>query len=312
MCGERDNLESVRYWRTSPERVAQRFYVAFCLLMSSVQDFILGQKERESKNLNWSATCSYYSLVHGGRLLCFLAFGDYPTSHAKLRSVLSSRPQPRTTRRQEQDGYPFDWLRGFATLAGTRPSQVRRNEGATVGEFHQLIAAYLNRVRVKEVERRLAKVGAVLAAAGPLRNDSNYEALLIAHEYRHLTMSTAFDRLSLHMGMAAETTLPFLVDAFRGFRSHDPDLPEVRDEYEAFLHEYVHDRIGGAIRTKLGGSAIVLDKLEGILTRLGTQPTGARYDDLENRLSMAVFGSKSQLMSNFEQRIADLEQETGC
>ena len=66
---------SLGYWRARPERVPQRFYVAFCLLMSSLQDAILGQKERQSHNLNWSATCSYYSLVHGGRLLCFLALG---------------------------------------------------------------------------------------------------------------------------------------------------------------------------------------------------------------------------------------------
>jgi len=58
--------------------------------MSSVQDLILGQKEQESNNLNWSATCSYYALVHGGRLVCFLGLGDYPMQHAELRNLLSA------------------------------------------------------------------------------------------------------------------------------------------------------------------------------------------------------------------------------
>lgn len=173
-----------------------------------------------------------------------------------------------------------------------------------------MIAAYLNQVQVAEVDSRLTRFGAILAAAAPLRNDSNYEALLIAHEYQHVTMSAAFDRLSLHMGKAAETTLPFFVDAFRGFRCHDPGLPGAREEYEAFLHEYVHGRIGGAIRRKVSGSATIDAKLEGILTDLGTRSTGAPYDHLEDQVSMAVFGGKAQLMRNFEQRIADLERET--
>lgn len=312
MCDERDNLESVRYWRTPPERVPQRFYVAFCLLMSSVQDFILGQKERASNNLNWSATCSYYSLVHGGRLLCFLALGDYPTSHAKLRHVLSSRPQPRTIPRREQDGYPFDWLRGFATLAGGQPSQVRGNEAGTVGEFRQVIAAYLNHVHVEEVERRLAKVGAMLAAAGPLRNDSNYEALLIAHEYQHVTISEAFDDLSRHMANAAESALPFVIDAFTGFRRHDPDLPQGRDEYESLLHDYVHDRIGGAIRRKLGGSVPMEAKLKDVLSLIDTCSIGARYEHLEAQMSMGVFGGKAHLMREFQGRIENLAKETGA
>lgn len=312
MCEMRENLASIRYWRTSPELLAQRFYVAFCLLMSSVQDSILGQKERASKNFNWSATCSYYCLVHAGRLLCFLALGDFPTPHAKLRHVLASCPQPQSNPRRRQHGYPFDWLNGFATLGGGRSTQVPSNEDGTAVEFRQIIAAYLNHVQVTDVERRLTKLGAFLAAASPLRNDSNYEALLIAHEYRHVPMSDAFDRLSLNMGTAAESVLPFVIDAFNGFRRHDPDLQERRDEYESFLHEYVHNRIGGAIRRKLGCSSTLERKLEDVLTRIGTRSTGAQHNGLEGQVSMALFGGKAQLMRDFMGKIEALERETGA
>ena len=310
MGDERESLASLRYWRMSPERLAQRFYVGFCLFMSSVQDSILGQKERASNNLNWSATCSYYSLVHAGRLLCFLALGDFPTSHAKLRHVLSSRPQLRTNPRGREHGYPFDWLNGFATLQGGRSGQILSNEGGTAVEFRRIIVAYLNHLQVTDVERRLTKLGAFLAAAGPLRNDSNYEALLIAHEYRHVAMSDAFDRLSLVMATAAESALPFVIDAFNGFRRDDPDLQERRDEYEAFLHEYVHDRIGDAIRRKLGPSSDLERKLEEVLTRIGTLSTGAPYDGLEDQVSMAMFGGKARLMQDFMDQIEVLATET--
>jgi hypothetical protein len=301
---ERENLTSVRYWQTPAERVPQRFYVAFCLLMSSVQDSILGQKERESNNLNWSATFSYYSLVHGGRLLCFLALGDYPTSHAELRRLFSPRLTER--RRTGRNGYPFDWLRGFATPPHGQPGQALPEEGGTAAEFRQMIAAYLNQVHVADVEQRMSQLGEVLEAAAPLRNDSNYEALLIAHEYQHVSISQAFDKLSLHMGAAAETTTPFLIDAFNGFRLHDPDLPETREQYQAFLHEYVRGRIGDAIRRKLGGSGSLETKLEEVLVRIGTRSAVAQYDQLEKQVSMALFEGKARLMGDFQNRIENL------
>jgi hypothetical protein len=288
----------------------QRFYVAFCLLMSSIQDSFLGQQERSSNNLNWSATLSYYSLVHGGRLLCFLALGDYPTTHAELRRVFSPLSRPRPEQRPRRDGYPFDWLRGFAALTGPRSEQSHPEEGGAGTAWREMITSYLNAVHVAQVEPRLTKFGRVLGAAAPLRNDSNYEALLIAHEYQHVTMSTAFERLSGHMSNAAEATLPFLVDAFNGFRSHDPGLLRDRDEYESFLHEYVHVRIGSAIQHKIADSPTLGERLQEILARLETRRTGVRFDHLEDQVSMAVFGGKAQLMRQFEERIADLERET--
>ena len=88
MPRHQDNVAAVEFWREDQKIVAQRFYVAFCLFMSTVQDTYLGRMERERRILNWSATCSYYGLVHGGRLLCFLAHGDFPRSHEKLRGLL--------------------------------------------------------------------------------------------------------------------------------------------------------------------------------------------------------------------------------
>lgn len=304
----RTHLASLEYWRTPPERVPQRFYVAFCLLMSSIQDWVLGLKERESQNLNWSATCSYYSLVHGGRLLCFLALGDFPTSHSQLRSVLAQGSQPTRNRRGGVDGYPFNWLRDFITLTGGR--RQLQPPGGQAESLRQMITDYLEETCVSEARQRLERFGTVLAAAGPLRNDSNYEALLIAHEYQHVTMSSAFDRLSRYMASAAESAVPFFVDAFNGFRHRDPDLPGNHDTYEAFLHNYAHGRIGDAIRRKVGQSSALGKRLDEFLMRLETRPTGVSYDHLEEQVSMTVFGNKAGLMRAFEGRIEDLRNAT--
>jgi hypothetical protein len=173
-----------------------------------------------------------------------------------------------------------------------------------------MIAAYLNQVQVADVEQRINKLGEILEAAAPLRNDSNYEALLIAHEYRHVRISRAFDKLSLHMGAAAEATTPFLIDAFNGFRLHDPDLPEIREQYEAFLHEYVQVRIGDAIRRKLGESATLETKLDEVLASIGTRSVAVRYDQLEEQVSMFLFEGKARLIGGFQNRIDDLVRVT--
>jgi len=295
------NLVSLGYWRAPPERVPQRFYVAFCLLMSSLQDAILGQKERQWHNLNWSATCSYYSLVHGGRLLCFLALGNYPQSHIELRRIFSPRLLPGAERRVR-----LNWLSGFADRAdGRRGQALPGSLERSPGEFRQIIDVYLEQIQVPEAEPRLARFGAILAATAPLRNDSNYEAL-IAHEYEHFTMSAAFAELSRHMAGAAESTLPLFIDAFNGFLRDDPDLSAERDAYDHFLQDYMHVRIGNAIRHKIHDAPLLETKLNEILMRIGTRFTETRYDHLENQVSMAVFGNKARLMREFEAGIENL------
>src|SRR5947209_2957867 len=89
-----DSIAAREHWRRSPAHVAQRFYVAFCLFMSSVQDAFLGLMDRERNNRNWAATCAYYALVHGGRLLTFLALGDFPRRHKTLQAILSGASNP--------------------------------------------------------------------------------------------------------------------------------------------------------------------------------------------------------------------------
>ncbi|MGE0885648.1 MAG: hypothetical protein AB7P14_19035 [Blastocatellales bacterium] len=296
----RNNFASLEYWRTNPDRLPQRFYIAFCLLMSSVQDYILGLKERESNNLNWSATCSYYSLVHGGRLICFLGLGDYPMSHDVLGKFLSGQQQS-----QRLNPYPFNWLCEFA-----RQPNSSGNQAESTPDLLKMIESYLTDLNVVNACQRLKTFGEALHPACKLRNDSNYEALLIAHEYHHQTVSSAFDKLSATMSNVADSMLPFLIDSFNGFRRHDPDYSEKRDQYERFLHVYVMDRIGNAIRKKIEGCQTLEAKLENTLRYIGTSPTSAGYEDIERQVSMSLFEGKSQLMNGFLNRINNLANAT--
>lgn len=295
MVNDRNHLPSLEYWRTPQGRVPQRFYVAFCLLMSSIQDWILSLKEIESQNLNWSATCSYYSLVHGGRLLCFLALGDYPTNHAELRTLMAGmiettgNRQTGANRQASNDDYPFDWLRSFGRIEQTRHTQAI---GGQPAQKREMLAAYLEDIRVPEARKRLDEFGRSLKAAGRLRNDSNYEALLIAHEFRHIEISGAFKSLSDAMARAAGASLPLVIDAFNGFRRLDPDLAEDRLAYESFLYELVRHRLCDGIRRKLDGVPTpearhrLEDRLLNVEGLIGAQATSAQFLEIEQRIRM--------------------------
>lgn len=307
----RTELGSVTYWRAPDERPPQRFYVAFCLLMSSIQDCVLGNKEREQENLNWSATCSYYSLVHAGRFLSFLALGDFPKSHDRLRKLMSASEPPGRSFSIYGDGYPFDWLRGF-----TRVSELRARSGnekvpsisLTLHGLRQMVIQYLEEIGVDDSVQRLDQFGELISKAGPLRNDSNYEALLIAHEYKHHVMSSAFQRLAYQMSRAAELMLPFAIDVFNCFFERDPLIPEDRSEYKSFLLNYLDKRIVEAIHSKIKGSTESERILDRLVDLIKSSETDAVYFDIERRISVGIFGEKAGLMQDFKSKIEQLAQ----
>lgn len=239
-------------------------------------------------------------------MLTFLALGDFPRSHDKLGEVISNVREhgPDPTHR---DGFPFNWLRGFTRVVqaehGVRqpPAQASNR-----GSFQHMIVEYLDRLGVREADRRLREFGSVLVSAKPLRNDSNYEALLIAHEYRHVAMTTAFDRLAERMTLAAESSLPLAVDAFNCFLRGGPELGEKRREYESFLYELLHRRVQPAIQQKLCGFPGLAEKLLQIVALIDARQTNAPYQQIEDWVSMGIFGEKARLMRDFETKIESL------
>jgi len=276
--------------------------------MSSIQDALLGLKERNSGNLNWAATCSYYSLVHGGRLLSFLALGDYPTSHAILRNLMAGSPDKRK-------GPPFDWLHGFSKgAADNNPAPDRK-----LADVRSWIIQYLHQIGLEDAERQVDRFGSLLRAAGPLRNDSNYEALLIAHEYNHVRVSSAFRQLADHMGRAAEVAVKLGVTALRRFVEYDPDLDTRRMAYCHFLNDYVDQRLIPAVRNKLDGIAELSAKLVEFTSELRVPPTAGAplaarwpeltdYADLEETASIDIFVGKENVMDHFDEGIEDLSR----
>jgi hypothetical protein len=154
----RNDFPPILFWRSEPTCTAQRFYIGFCLLMSSIQDTFLGLLQREHNNLNWSATCSYYGLVHAGRLLSFVSIGDFPKAHSELRRLLSP-PNPRRNVR-----LGLDWLGAFTREATHGP--VYNGPGRyTQAELYELIRSYFSTRHVEGAQGRLEHFSSIFNAA---------------------------------------------------------------------------------------------------------------------------------------------------
>lgn len=286
------NNSSLEYWDSDENRRVQRYYIALCLLMASLQDALLGRTEQTSKNLNWSATVSYYSLVHTGRLVVFAALGDFPRNHAPLRSLLSE-PDRQVV---------LDWLQEFKRLEGARPTQGPRTSFAEV-------AALLEARSLEQAQERLARLGHTLRDGGKLRNDSNYEALLVAHEYQHPLVSHAFEHLSEALAASAEDGLRFAIDAFNAIRREAP--VSFGPAIEALSYKFLHGRLRPALETKIRGNPDAERLLNMAEDRLQLD-ANARHDPLlEERLDMLFFKGKTRLMDRFRQRIMTLERTIG-
>lgn len=278
------------YWEQSDEHRIQRYYIALCLLMASIQDALLGQVERKFRNLNWSATVSYYSLVHAGRLLVFIAAGDYPTRHVSLRDLFNGDP------------VRLNWLRSHREFARAPTAP---NPMATL----DVVGARLAELGMEEVLPRLTQFGAALTASAELRSDSNYEALLVAHEYDHALVSFAFERLSIALATAAEEGLWLAVDAFNGLRRETPEA--FRPALESLVTTFFQRRIVPALENKIRGHEGGERVLQTLRERLQLNGLAMRDLQLEERLQMQFFGGKTRLMDRFRQRIIELEEAVG-
>jgi uncharacterized protein (UPF0332 family) len=206
------------HWQSDDAKRDQYFYVGFALLASGINDFAVGRDLHLSRKLNWAASAYYYSMIHAGRLALFLVYGDFPTGHAPLAHVFANnRPMGSF------------WFTEFGRnlwppVARSDASDYRRE---------QLVARYAELGMDREKTSRMFKGWAeILRQSKKLREDSNYESLLIAHEHNHVIVTQAFQDLCAVLESCAKRILN---DAARLFRAVIDSSPR-GNHWLAFLN----------------------------------------------------------------------------
>ena len=303
------NLKTNIFWNASHERTAQKFYLTLCLYISAVSDLAVGLDLKDQKKLNWSTTASYYSIVHSARMIIFAAVGDYPTQHNKISDLFTGNPS--SGRRNGSSSYEFstDWLSKF-----TKDNAIRSNF-----KLEDMYSYYEQELKLTNSLKCMQAFGKTLKNAQKLRNDSNYEALLIAHEYEHETVTKYFEDLSKAMSEGAELCLRIATKCFINYVENDPSLEnESRDKFKYFIAKYIEKRIYKFLENR-GVNIIALEKIRNCTEPLETlndeikvtkerdEDVEIKFRELENLVSRRLFDRKAKLMNNFNTKIRDLE-----
>ena len=290
-------LSPSEYWSQSEQHFVQKMYVSFTLFASAALDYAVGLQLREEEKMNWSTACYYYSMVHAGRCMTFIALGDFPTQHSDLITLFGST--------NSSDRSKIDWLRKFTnSIASTenRPA---------IDSLSIIIKYFSEECHVIDAASFITHFGAALNQSKKLRNDSNYESLLIAHEFNHERVTNDFKRLSETLSGLAGRCLKGTASCFSNFLRYDGSIEERRTEFQYFINKYVEDRILEPVRKRCGNKYELLlkEKIAVLLTTdiPHTPEVEKNCVNMEKSVSRDIFDQKSELMMAFRERISSLE-----
>jgi hypothetical protein len=304
-----DVIDPNSYWHDSREREAQYLYVAFCELASAVLDYCEGATMRSAPchdlhhrerrrdaayytRQNWAGTVLYYSLVHTARLLVFLACGDFPKGHGQLGQCFDPAGQPA----------PATWLGGLLDENAQKKKRSRTVSFANLREFWSAPNSDHD-----VVSEKLARFGKLLAEGKKLREENNYEALLVAHEYRHDALSESFTSLSDSMEKAAyfapKVACELLGSSLNGGLVN---LVKINNsEAQAFFSAHIEGRIQEPIKQWYPQ---IVEKVASVLVPVIAEQSLAyeladQVSRLDRHVDFAIFDQKRSLMRRFNEKI---------
>lgn len=142
-----------------------------------------------------------------------------------------------------------------------------------------------------------------LTKAKDLRNDNNYESLLIAHEYRHIDVTALFERLAVAMKNLAERGLRLSVDYFSHY------MESRSDNERTFISVYADHRIVCPIGEWYGEEfrTSIRQLIAPLLTVPHIDAEGAYR--IDEKVSREFFNLKDGIMNEVERKILALERE---
>jgi hypothetical protein len=304
---------SFLYWTADDSRIKQFWYVSFCLLLSAVQDRLTGIALKESENLNWSITAHYYSCVHAGRLACFLCCGDYPKGHADLAVLLQPGKDSKTL-------LEMDWLGSFveASSSDGQPSdKVRCFKQRYLPKTHFELLDKAMSTRFPTAHQSLPGFSPILSKFKSLRNDCNYEALLVSHERDHRTATGVFKDLAASADKSSALGIEMAIAAYLDNLSRAACFGRERSAFAACHREYIADRVSRVLGDKFSRSCAACEELCRIVDKLTLQIGPPQLESPVNSYTflspilMSSFGKKTALLERWTQDVQALTRALG-
>jgi hypothetical protein len=268
-----------------------------------MHDRLVGRRLGDSYP-NWSAICAYYSTVHALRLVWFVLYGSFPKSHAPLGEAMAG-----------ERSIVANWSHGELS-----PGSVRLSAEALKGAIREGLGD-------GELADRVEAVGRVFGNAVKLREDSNYESLVLAHQYRHgipgaepdgfVSVQREFGRVHTALSRAQDFVLDFAARVVTAAFVDERDWFCPRSVYPgqelfALLCWHVHWKIAFASQRWRGSPPEPSEWWEGLSGIEAHHAEQApEYESPADRLADAtdfeVFDMKRGIMTEFQNKVRRLE-----
>lgn len=159
----------------------KKMYELYCQLFTILHDYAVGVELSKTKRLAWAIAANYYSLMHCGRFICLLSGISYPQKHKDLIELFKGK-NVKERNREIDFNYIVSELRRFS--------------------------------QCNEIEERLKRLGAILKKIKKLREDSNYEYFIVAHQVEHPFFSSELCDAYEVIKRANEGYISFVLDLY--------------------------------------------------------------------------------------------------
>ncbi len=303
-----EQFQSNNYWKQDDEKINQRLYVTLCLYQSACSDFATSLDLNKDKRYSWAVISSYYSIMHSLRTIIFMVIGDFPMEHSALNKIFYDEQDTPTINHY----LGRSWLKNF----DSNFQEIGRN--LNYFNRNHLAEHYSRKHQFTDSDKHFSNISKLLNLTKKIRNDSNYEALIIAHEKKHIIVSDSFIRLTTAILKAAEYCISIATKCIKHYIELNEEFRFNKDRIKWFTYEFLLTRFTGTIearsKRKYLTSKIHKFSRNIISSFLETDfadielTISEEYLEIENSISLKIFGEKRNLMNKFHRNVNKLEE----
>lgn len=297
-----NQLTPNEFWN-SEHRIPQKFYTVLSIYISANHDYAVGLQLKENGMLNWSATASYYSMIHSVRMLIFIVEGDFPKMHNTYEKLFEAKDGNILNKEIKCDWFNQELL---------DDTDVEILHPKT--NLEKITQHYKTKLEFYNFDSHVKEIAKLTPYCKNLRNDCNYEALLIAHEYNHFVVEPAFRDLSNTMSQVALKYLNLALKCFEHYLLYDSSLSTNNLTYQYLTQHYIMSRVIEQLKKKIAHQNIInhLCRINRIFIYSGQNKFSNQVISdakrLEEAFSFDIFTGKRSLMNKFKEKIKNLKE----